>query len=352
MENDSETSHTTSDSFALVKAEHPFDNALQDKTAQFLKNIEPTWRDISDYAVKLVTDLVPSSTGSLSGFVVSIFTLLSSPHSTVVIATLSFLQKTTLWSNPPILCRLVESDLVTNVLANIQPHPPTISGNEEIYDNLIDIIDSCIDLVSPFSLDQLGITNAVDKYNHREMIFQKAVLPSSQFVTFLISNRYDLNRDLLSSFMSLLYKFLDICPFHCPTLEFVLASPIVMAFSSCLSYVEDDDYDWTLLSRINRSLQEWKNYGPEVVQSAKQLFHTLFFEGFEDTLDEFATFMCDSEYNNDISKRCHSIRKILGSNIFNADFDDGIVFGHSEDEVAYDEGEEVISESNDDADRS
>ncbi|KAK2958399.1 hypothetical protein BLNAU_6669 [Blattamonas nauphoetae] len=78
---------------ALVKAEHPFDNALQDRAAQFLKNLAPGVFD-HDLADILVNNLIPSSDGSPSGYAESIVTLLSSPHSAVVTEVLTFLQLT------------------------------------------------------------------------------------------------------------------------------------------------------------------------------------------------------------------------------------------------------------------
>ncbi|KAK2961665.1 hypothetical protein BLNAU_3463 [Blattamonas nauphoetae] len=105
---------------ALVNAEHPFDNALQDRAVRFLKSLEPKWNE-SDLAANLVTYLVPSSVGSPSGFVESISTLGSSPHSTVVAAALSFLKDTTFCSSIEIRCRLVESDRILNLLSTVQP---------------------------------------------------------------------------------------------------------------------------------------------------------------------------------------------------------------------------------------
>ncbi|KAK2957795.1 hypothetical protein BLNAU_7229 [Blattamonas nauphoetae] len=78
---------------ALVKTDYHFNNALQDRAIRFLRIICPKW-DKPRVAAKLVTDLVPSSAGSTSGFIASILTLLSSPHSTVVAAALSFLKET------------------------------------------------------------------------------------------------------------------------------------------------------------------------------------------------------------------------------------------------------------------
>ncbi|KAK2941927.1 hypothetical protein BLNAU_23163 [Blattamonas nauphoetae] len=274
---------------ALVKAEYPFVNALLDRAARFLKSLEPKWSDKPDYADKLVTDIFPSSAGSPSGFIDSVFTLLSSPHSRVAEAALSFLNITVLESSPAIRCRLVETDLIPNVFVTVQPHTLPISGNEEMFGELLKIvriIDRFVDLADSFSLSKLGITDAVEKFNHREMIFQKVLLPSSQFVTFLIANRYILNGWLLFSFMFLLATHLRIGPFHRPTLEFVLASPTVMALSSCLSFVQNDGDAKIPLETINNSLREWKKEGPEVTQSAKLMIRALFSEGFEDSLEQ------------------------------------------------------------------
>ncbi|KAK2957756.1 hypothetical protein BLNAU_7190 [Blattamonas nauphoetae] len=300
---------------ALVKAKYPFDIELQDRCVQFLKSLEPKWSYDKELANKLVTDLVPSSAGSSSGFVPSIAIVLSLPHSIVVEAALSFLSRTTQVSSAEIQNRLVESDLITKVFAIVQPQTLSISGNEEIFDYLINIIFYCLDLASPSSLIDLGITIAADKYNRREMIFQKVVLPSSKFVTFLITNRHILNEDLLHSFMSQLDRFIDIGPFHRPTLEFVVASPIVMPFSSCFSFVEDDQALWNILNHINLSLGEWKKHGHEVVQSAKRMMQALISEGFEDTLEQTLMLKKSGYYGFRLVDECHSISEFLGSNM-------------------------------------
>ncbi|KAK2957783.1 hypothetical protein BLNAU_7217 [Blattamonas nauphoetae] len=300
---------------ALVKAEYPFDKALQDRCVQFLKSLEPKWSFDQDYTAKLVTDLVPSSAGSSSGFVPSIVTLLSLPHSIVVEAALSFLSRTTQVSSSKIQNRLVVSDLVPNLLATFQPHTLPFSQNETILYNLIRIINDCIDLALPWSLRELRITAEVDKLNHREMIFQRVVLPSSQYVTLLISTRPVLNEDFFRSFMSLLCTHVRICPFHRPTLEFVLASPIVMTFSSCLSFIERDGHLFSHLNLINHSLKDCESEGREVAQSAKRMIQALFSEGFEDTLDQKMMNDKDGNYGLSVVSNCHSISKLLGSNV-------------------------------------
>ncbi|KAK2946750.1 hypothetical protein BLNAU_18346 [Blattamonas nauphoetae] len=102
---------------------------------------------------------------------------------------------------------------------------------------------------------------------------------------FLISKRHVLNGDLFKSFMNLLSTLILIGPFHLPTLEAVLASPIVTTFSSCLTYAEGFCL-YKNLNNIQLSLTEWKKEGQEVSQSGKRTIQVLISEGFEDTLEQ------------------------------------------------------------------
>ncbi|KAK2944798.1 hypothetical protein BLNAU_20271 [Blattamonas nauphoetae] len=290
----------------ICSSRHPFDNTLQDRAAIFLKSLEPKWND-DDQADILVTDLVPSSAEALSGFVDSILTLLSSPHSTVAAAALSFLNGTTAKSSPAILTNLVEADLVSNVLATVQPHTLPISENERSIILLIEIINT-------FVCD-LGITAAVDTFNHREMILQKVVIPSSQFVTFLISNRNVLRGDLFRPFLSVLHTLIETSPFHRPTLEFVLRSPIVVAYLRSLSSIEQSNNLWYSLHLLNFSLEEWKTEDPEVSESVKRMMQALISEDFEDTLEQMLMHNKSEDYDYGVVNKCHSISQWLGWNV-------------------------------------
>ncbi|KAK2943437.1 hypothetical protein BLNAU_21620 [Blattamonas nauphoetae] len=282
----------------------------------FPKDLEPEW-DYDDYGDRRVIDLVPSLAGSPSGFINSIVILLSSSHSTMIAAGLSFLHKTASHSSPQIQYRLVESDLVFKVLAIVQPHTLPISENGKIIDNLIWNIVNFLDLAHPFYVSEIGLTIAVDAFNHREMIFQKVVFPSSELLTFLISNRNLLNRALLCSFMNLLNRLLEVGPFHRPTLEYLLASPIVMAFSSCLSIVEDGLPLSATLNNIKQSLKEWKKEGAEVVQSGKRMMQALFSEGFEDRLEQMSMRDRDRRFRNCLIRNYRLISELMGTNVKN-----------------------------------
>ncbi|KAK2950201.1 hypothetical protein BLNAU_14887 [Blattamonas nauphoetae] len=299
---------------SLVKAGYPFDKTLQDRAALFLKSLESGLND-KQLADKLVTKLVQSSAGSTTGFVESISTLLSSPHSAIVAASFSFLCRTLMNTSTAVELRLLGSDLVSKVFTALQPHTLSITGNEKVIIKLIEIISHCVYLASPYILSKIRFSTAVKEFNRRERIFQKVVLPSSQFVTFLISNRYSINGDLFDSYMELLRTLIQFGPFHRPTLEFVLASPMVMGFTSCHSFVEDDMRVRNSCFYINSSLDDWGSEGPEVVQSGKRMVQALISEGFEDTLEQVMMNNKGGDYGRHLVKECHSISHKLGSNV-------------------------------------
>ncbi|KAK2941848.1 hypothetical protein BLNAU_23239 [Blattamonas nauphoetae] len=161
----------------------------------------------------------------------------------------------------------------------MQPHTLQISANDKIHFELVNVIYYSTLLALPSIIRELGITAPVDKCSHHEMIFQKVILPSSQYLTFLFSNRYNLKGHLLNSFKYELDALIYIIPFHRRTQEYVLASPIVMVFTSNLSTS-------TLNVNFHVSLSDWKEEGPEAAQSGTRILQALISEGFEDTLEQ------------------------------------------------------------------
>ncbi|KAK2962978.1 hypothetical protein BLNAU_2001 [Blattamonas nauphoetae] len=168
---------------ALVTKQHSFDKPLQDRASQFLRSLGSKVKN-TEIARKYMTNLVPPSDGTYSGFVRSILTLTSSSHSTVVASSLAFLNSILSNSRTEEHYHLVEAELVSNVLETVQPHLLPISGHEVLVKSLIETID---DFLLLSSSDRSYSTSApINPFRHRENLFWKVVLPSSQFVTFLI----------------------------------------------------------------------------------------------------------------------------------------------------------------------
>ncbi|KAK2959054.1 hypothetical protein BLNAU_6070 [Blattamonas nauphoetae] len=300
---------------ALVEADYTFDKALEDRAARFLKNVEPEY-GYQDDADRLVCRLVPSSYGWPSGFVESIATLLSSPHWTVFAAALSLLESTLVWTSTPfkVVLPLVESDLIPYLAVTFQSHALPISENGKILFNLLRIVDYSFFLPRPANYRYRGITSAVDRWNYDEMIFQKVVIPLSHFMMFLFRRRHDLTGELFGNFVRQLLRLLNMGAFHGPTLTFILASPLAMAYSSCLAIVEMDYIRWGLFEMLDTSIKEWKSQGPEVAQSGKRTMRALFWEGLSDTLEQKLKNEKGGTGRDAADIYC-SLAKVVGSNV-------------------------------------
>ncbi|KAK2958391.1 hypothetical protein BLNAU_6661 [Blattamonas nauphoetae] len=236
---------------SLIQEKCVFDDTLQDKTVVFLKHLGPYVVGPPSADV-LITELVPSTDGSSSGFVDSACILLSSPHARIVSAVL----------NLPI------GELDTFLL----------SINTILYKSIL--------LTIPSNLNDLKITDPSAQHNRRQLIFQRVIQPSSQYITFHCQNRYILgDPDLSGSSMDVLGRLASTSPFHIPTLEFILERPVVMTIQSYLSLFENLETRWTSLLDITLSLTGWKKQGPETDQLLKRMIQALFSEGFEDTLE-------------------------------------------------------------------
>ncbi|KAK2950935.1 hypothetical protein BLNAU_14125 [Blattamonas nauphoetae] len=204
--------------------------------------------------------------------------------------------------------------MITSVLAILQPLTLPISGNETILDSLIRIIVSYVNISLPECLRELGLTTAVDTNNHREMIFQKVVIPSSPFLNFLISNRNSLTGLLFHSFMNLLSILLRIGPFHLPTLEFVFASQLVITISNHLTSIEAEFLRSKAIRDISYSLDEWQAQCTEVRQSGKRMIQALILEGLEDALEENIKNDKGGAFGLSVVLNTFSIFKVLGGN--------------------------------------
>ncbi|KAK2953284.1 hypothetical protein BLNAU_11747 [Blattamonas nauphoetae] len=302
------------ESVALVTEEYQFNDALKFKAQSFLSHLGPRWND-DKAADKIVAELVSTSPGSSAAFFDSVLVLLSSPHSMVAESAFTFLNSVLLSCSSAIRLLFVEVDFITNMFAIIQPHTLPIARNVGRIHSLIGLIKNSIKIASPLHLEKLGVTDEVNTFNHREIICQKAVIPSGQFVTFLISNRYLLDKWLFHQFMELLCTLVDISPYHRPTLEFVLASPIVMAIPSRLSFYEDTRPVYDTLPLINNSFRLWGRREAEAVPSSKRMIQALVSEGFEDMLDQVMMFNESASFGDDIIEESQIFSHFLGSNI-------------------------------------
>ncbi|KAK2952923.1 hypothetical protein BLNAU_12099 [Blattamonas nauphoetae] len=88
-----------------------------------------------------------------------------------------------------------------------------------------------------------------------------------------------------------------------------------MAFSSCLLCVGKSQTNLIMLREIAEALENWKEEGAEVVESGKRMLHALFWEGFEDTLEEKLVYIPKIYDRTDDVEVCYQVSPRLGWNV-------------------------------------
>ncbi|KAK2950938.1 hypothetical protein BLNAU_14128 [Blattamonas nauphoetae] len=278
-----ESSHIFRSFLAAMKDSCPLDDLLLDKVVFLLKKLTPS----STVSAIKTAELIPSSDGSSTEFVNQMALLLSSPHRKLVEATLSFVFITIMEAAPPLQMKLVEADLLSKVLQAIQSHISLGHPSEELHWNLFGIIFKASRLAKPYSLPHLEIVDDIAKHNHYEMLFLKLYRPSALYLSRLFANRYLFAQDRMArSFLILLGDLHQICPFHRPTLDLLIAQSIDLASISCLACVEMDDSLTVFLHSVQYGIKQWSKEGPYVKQNGRRLIQALTLEGYADIIEE------------------------------------------------------------------
>ncbi|KAK2962921.1 hypothetical protein BLNAU_1944 [Blattamonas nauphoetae] len=254
--------------------------------------------------------------GSLSGFTDSVCILLSSPRPNIVLSTLSFLKVIVIYSSEAHKMRFVQTGIVPRIIPILQSDPIPFWGLNRFIDSLTWILIQFARLAGLYALHFLKIADPSTQHRHRELILQRVILPSSPYITFLCQDRSLFDDESRScTIMEILGLLVTICFFHIPTLEFVLDSPIVMRIHDYLSFIDNDLPTYHVLNLVEDSFENWKEEGPEVIQSGKQTIHALLSEGFETTLEQMM-FQKNEQFPGDsIVRNCHKIIQYLGANV-------------------------------------
>ncbi|KAK2962893.1 hypothetical protein BLNAU_1916 [Blattamonas nauphoetae] len=300
---------------SLVRDNYCFDDVLLKKAIRFLSYLEKI--EIQDQTRDtLITHLVPSPDGSLSGFTDSVCILLSSPRPNIVLSALSFLNVIITYSSEAHKLRFVQTDIVPRIISILHSQDFSFWNLNRFIDSLTWILIHFARLAGSYALHFLKIADPSSQHRHRELILQRVILPSSPYITFLCEDRslFD-DKRRSCTILEILGLLVTIGFFHIPTLEFVLDSPIVMTIHDRLSFIDTDLPTYHVLKLVGNSLREWQTCGPEVTQSGKRTIHALISEGFETTLEQMMMRKMEHFPGDCIVHYCHTIMQYLGAKV-------------------------------------
>ncbi|KAK2948731.1 hypothetical protein BLNAU_16369 [Blattamonas nauphoetae] len=233
--------------------------------------------------------LQPALNASLEAKVVKFLEFVRPRTQTQVIinALMKMLNTLYIWCSVDNLLLLVKADLITQIILTLNPLTFSFTEAADIHINLMESINWTVWLITPDGLSRLRIQNHDGRQAVYETVFKQVLTLSEKYIWHLCVNRISMADDKFSYFLtSVLARLLEVCPYHQPTMEFVLHMPVILTLTSCLTFFEDDESIWSFLSYMASTQRELNVKGGEVREMGKTMHRMLRMEGIEDAIEE------------------------------------------------------------------
>ncbi|KAK2957625.1 hypothetical protein BLNAU_7524 [Blattamonas nauphoetae] len=267
-----------------MKLQPSLDVSLEEKAVKLLESVDPPNRESTD---AFLLSLGRTTADSSSDFVQCIGVLISSASQVITTAAMKMLGNLIMWCSAKVRLTLVSADLIPQLITTLNPLSLSFTEAVDIHTCLMRIIMFCLRLATPFGLPQLACAGLDEQLAVPETIFQQVLIPSEKYIYHLCVNRFSIiDGDQFGSFLSLFAHLLEICPYHQPTMYFVLRMPVVFTIPSCLASFENEMPIIYFLHDMNNAQLEWNKRRGVVRQMWKKVLRMLRMEGFENTIEE------------------------------------------------------------------
>ncbi|KAK2948738.1 hypothetical protein BLNAU_16376 [Blattamonas nauphoetae] len=284
LESESEKTVVFRSLVATLKLQPTLDHYLEAKAITFLQFVDPYDEESAD---DFVSSFGATIDDSSPDFVQSIVVLISSASSIITTAAMKMLENL-IWScSPKIRLALFKADLIPQIIATLNPQSLSFAEADNIHIYLMKIVRYSLWLATPRCLRQLKIYEDDEQQIVHETILKQVLVPSEQYICHLCVNRNSIiDGEQSESFLLLLARLLKICPYHQPTMDFVLNTPVVLTIPSCPTFFDNDYSIYWILSEMIDAQQEWNETRGLVREMWKTMDRKLRMEGIEDAMDE------------------------------------------------------------------
>ncbi|KAK2963957.1 hypothetical protein BLNAU_1034 [Blattamonas nauphoetae] len=260
------------------------DESLEAKVVKVLESVDPMTRTFADL---FFNHYRRTADESLKDFVQSIVVLLSSANRVIIAAAMKMLDSLLTYCSDQDRLSLATADLIPQIITTINPLSLSLSDCEYIRTYLISSIFYLLWLATPDGLRKLGIQDGNEQQTVHETVLKQVMVPSEKYICHLCVNRFSIiDSEQSKYFLALLARLTQICPYHQPTMKFVLHMPIVLTIPSCLTFFETENSIWTFLFVLINSKEGRTQQGINIRRSKTAVFRCLRMEGIEDVMEE------------------------------------------------------------------
>ncbi|KAK2947732.1 hypothetical protein BLNAU_17332 [Blattamonas nauphoetae] len=269
---------------ATVQFQTTVDVSLETKAVKFLEYMYPWTRSSAD---DFLNTFGRNTEASSRNFIQSIGVLLSSASQVIVAAAIVLLEDLIGECSTIVKLALVTADLISQLINTINPHTISLPDCESIHTNLMNIITRSLWLITPDGLTEFEAEDPSEQQTVHETVLKQVLAPLEKYICHLCVNRFSIVDGKQSeNFLVLIARLLQICPYHQPTMDFVLHMPVVLTITSYLTIVGNEDTKWLFLIDMNNAQLEWNGQGREVREMEKTVHRMLRMEGIEDVIEE------------------------------------------------------------------
>ncbi|KAK2955480.1 hypothetical protein BLNAU_9527 [Blattamonas nauphoetae] len=298
---------------ATMKVQPAPDDSLETKFVTFLESVDP---DDEESADAFLNRIASFSDQSVTDFIQSIVTLLSTSSEAITTSTMKMLHRLLQNCSNDILIALVKADLISQLIVTLDPQSVSLSDFEHMHTALISIIECSLWLSPLDSLAQLKTKDGDEHQTVPETLFQQIMRPSEKYLTHLCVNRNSiLDNEKYKDFLILLARILlKTYPSSQPTMETVLMMRIVLTVPSCLSFFDGESSVWGFLDIFVNSRWERHESG-DVGQKWKKMDRMLRTEGMEDVMETKLRNDEEAFYGREIIASSITLNNEMGMNV-------------------------------------
>ncbi|KAK2953275.1 hypothetical protein BLNAU_11738 [Blattamonas nauphoetae] len=269
---------------ATLKIQRALDDDLEAKAVKFIESVNLNDEESAD---AFLESLVPFSGDSQRDFIQCIVVLLSSACHVITNAAMKMFEAQIRNCSIKVLLALVQADLIPQLIITLNPQSLSFAEAVDIHVSLLKIIDYSLWLSTPDGLEELGIEDRNEEQDVPKTVLTQVVTPSEHYIWHLCVNRFSIiDGDQSKFFLRLLVRLIQICPYHQPTMEFVLHMPIVLTIPNCFAFFEDNKTIWCFLFHMIDAQRECNETRGELHQMWKTVHRMLRMEGIEDAMEE------------------------------------------------------------------
>ncbi|KAK2957608.1 hypothetical protein BLNAU_7507 [Blattamonas nauphoetae] len=219
---------------ATLKLQPELDDSLETKAVKLLRSVHPRTQSLTG---AFLNSLQSSSGNSSPDFVQSIVVFVSAASHVIKTAAMEMLQRLLATISPEVLLALVQADLITQLIINLNPQSLSFAKAVDIHLHLMNIARSSLKLATPDGLEQLKITDQNEHQVVHDTILKQVMKHSEQYIGHLCVNRFSIVDGEISFYIrDLIVHLLRICPCSQPTMDFIIDMPVSRSMVTTLSF--------------------------------------------------------------------------------------------------------------------